>query len=195
MYIAIALVLVISLAAVFLLILPNFQKATELDSQIQTEQTNLTTAQALVARRQSAKAQSAANEVDLMRIANQMPDSPQLPSVIIELQDVANAAGVELPTLNVGDVAAAAALADGTVPVYQVLPLTLTCQGTWAEVIDFTRRLNGLERGVRVKTTNFTYVPKTPEKDAYIQASVSLEVYVMAAAETGASPTAIATGQ
>lgn len=195
MYVAVALVLVLTLAAVFLLILPNFQDAATLDDQIGTERTNLTTAQALVARRQSAKAQSASNEVELMYIANQVPDSPQLPSVIIELQDVANAAGVDLPTLAVADVAPAAALADGSTPNYQVLPLNLVCQGTWAEVIDFTRRLRGLERGVRVTNTTMTYIPKTDTVDASIQASVSLEVYTMGAAQTSTAPAALTTGQ
>lgn len=198
MYVAIAVVAVLTLAAVFFGILPLLQEAASLDAQIETEQSAVAAAQALVARRQSAKAQSAANEVELMRISNQIPDSPQLPAVIIEVQDVANAAGVELPQLEVGDVVPAAALADGTIPAYSELELTIIIRGDWAEIIDFCRRLNALDRGVRFTTSTFVYIPGDAEADVegYVEGSATLEVYTMAAPTTAIVPgTATTTAQ
>lgn len=197
MYVAIAVVAVITLAAVFFGILPLFQEAANLDAQIETEKTNVAAAQALVARRQSAKAQSAANEVELMRISNQIPDSPQLPAVIIEVQDVANTAGVELVQLQVGDVKPAAALADGTVPAYNELQLTVMFRGDWAEVIDFCRKLNLLDRGVRLTNASYAYVPPDDTGSGdYVEGSALLEVYTMTAAATSNTPaTTTATGQ
>lgn len=179
MYILIAVIVLLTLGVVLLVIMPMVQEASDLEAKIATEQANLATAQALVARRQSAKAQSAANEVDLMRIANQVPDSPQLPGVIIELQDVANAAGVELPQISIGDVAPATAGVDGVVPAFNVLNLTVRYNGAWTDVIDFNRRLMNLNRGVRVVNTTLTYVAETEEDDAYIDATSVLEVYTM----------------
>ena len=198
MYVAIAIVAVLTLAAVFFGILPLLQEAATLDAQIETEQSAVAAAQALVARRQSAKAQSAANEVELMRISNQIPDSPQLPAVIIEVQDVANAAGVELPQLAVGDVVPAAALADGTIPPYSELELTIIVRGDWAEVIDFCRRLNALDRGVRFTTSTFVYIPGDAEAgvEEYVEGQATLEVYTMAAPTTAIVPgSATTTGQ
>jgi len=188
MLIAIALIVVIAVATVFLAIMPLFREASAVDAEIQTEQTNLVTAQALVARRQSAKAQSAANEVELMRIANRMPDSPQLPSVIIELQDVANAAGLEFPQITVAGLADGPAAADGTPAGYHVLPLTISVRGDWSDIVDYYHRIDKLERGTRVTTTSFTYIPETPEVRAMIQAVISMEVYVMAPAASAPSP-------
>lgn len=195
MYVAIAIVLVLSLAFVFFGILPNFQEAKTLDGEIATEQQNLTTAQALVARRQSAKAQSAGNEVELMRIANQVPDSPQLPSLIIELQDVANAAGVQLPQMSFGDIAPPKPAADGSIPAYNMLSISLVFSGEWAEVIDFTRRLNALDRGVRIVSSS--YAPVASETGSTrITGSATIEVYMMAAASAAVpSATTVPTGQ
>jgi Tfp pilus assembly protein PilO len=196
MYILIAVIALVTVGVVFLVIVPMMQEAATLDSQIATEQGNLATAQALVARRQSAKAQSAANEVELMRIANQVPDSPQLPSLIIEVQDVANAAGVDLPQIQVGDVAPAAPGPDGVVRQFSTLQITVRVTGEWPNVIDFDRRLSKLDRGVRVVTSTFTYMPETEEEEDYVEATSVLEVYVMAAATTDAAPaTAVTTGQ
>ncbi|MRS13152.1 MAG: hypothetical protein EG823_08835 [Actinobacteria bacterium] len=188
MYIAIGVIVVVTLAVAFLVILPLFQEASAIKGEIATEQQNLATAQALLARRQSAKAQSAANEVELMRIANAIPDAPQLPSVIIELQDIANASGVEFISLSPSDLTLAAALPDGTVPAFSSVPMSLTLSGSWSELIDYMNRVHALDRGVRVTTSSFTYVPATEEEPAFINASVTLEVYVMAASTTtGAS--------
>lgn len=190
MYVAIALVAVVAIAAIFLGILPLFQQAADLNAEIETEKANLASAQALVARRQSAKAQSAANEVELMRIANQVPDSPQLPSVIIEIQDLANAAGVELMQLQVGDVEPAPPLQDGTVPAYSRLQITVTFDGSWVEVIDFTRRVNKLDRGIRGVAASYAYNP--PDVDngipAFVRGTAIIEVYMMAPAATTTVP-------
>ncbi len=181
MYILIGVIALVALGVVFLVIVPMMQEASDLETKIQVEQSNLATAQALVARRQSAKAQSAANEVELMRIANQVPDSPQLPALIIEVQDVANAAGVELPQISIGDVTPAVAGADGVVPAFSVLQMTVRYSGDWADVIDFDRRLKNLNRGVRVVSTMLTYVPANEDTDALIDATSVLEVYTMSA--------------
>jgi Tfp pilus assembly protein PilO len=194
MYIAIGVMAVVTLAVVFLLILPIFQEVSSLNTEIATEQSNLAAAQALLARRQSAKAQSAANEVELMRIANQMPDAPQLPSVIIELQDVANAAGVEFRSITPSGITAVPAT-DGTTVAYDSLPMALVVDGSWAEVIDYLYRLQNLNRGVRVLSIAFVYNPGTAATETEgtetqaaeteaavppsITANVQLEAYMM----------------
>ncbi|MDZ4166229.1 MAG: type 4a pilus biogenesis protein PilO [Coriobacteriia bacterium] len=189
MIIAIAIIVVLAAVAVFLGIMPLFSEASEIDVQIATEQSNLSTAQALVARRQSAKAQSAANEVELMRIANSVPDSPQLPSVIIELQDVANASGLEFPQINVGAVNQGPAAPDGTPAGYHVLPITISLRGDWSDLIEYQHRITKLERGVRVTSSTFAYVPGTETTPAMVQGTIVLEVYMMVPA-AGTTPTA-----
>jgi len=184
MYIAIGVIVLAALAVIVLAIVPKFQESQNVRDQIATAEMNLSTAQALLARRQSVKAQAAATEVELMQIANQLPDSPQLPSVIIELQDAANAAGVELPSISVSGVENAPPAEDGSSQPFHVLPLTVEYTGQWVDIIDFGRRLGQLERGVRVKSTTYTYVAETEDVKAHIKASGTIEVYMMPGAST-----------
>ncbi len=183
LYIAIALIAVVTIAVVFLGILPLFQDAAEVDGQIATEQQSLAAAQALLARRQSAKAQSAANEVELMRIANQIPDSPQLPSVIIEVQELANISGVVLMQITPGDLVPAvdesgADLGYGVVDVAVVIS-----DVHWANHIDFLRRLPLLDRGVRIVSVVCASIEGDDDEPAYIESTIVIQVYVMASPE------------
>lgn len=189
MYVVIALVAVATLAAVFFGILPVFREAADVEKELASEQTKLDETKAVVKRRQSAKENSAANEVELMRIANRIPDSPQLPGLIIELQDMANAADVELFELTVGEELTQEPLADGTVPPFNTLQITVSYVGTkWADVIAFNRLLAELDRGVRVVTTSYTYVPPDEEHDEKrIDGVALIEVYMMGAADVGGS--------
>lgn len=183
MYIAIGVIVVAAAAVIALVIVPKFQQLQDVRNQIETAETELSTAQALLARRQSVKSQAAATEVELMQIANQLPDSPQLPSMIIELQDAANSAGVELPSISVSGVEDATA-ADGSTEDFNVLPLTIEYTGQWGDIIDFGRRLGQLERGVRVNTTTYTYVTEGEGVEAHIKASGTIEVYMMPGTST-----------
>lgn len=187
MYIAIALIAIVTIAVVVFAILPLFQEAGSIDDQIGSEQSNLAAAQALLARRQSAKAQAAANEVELMRIANAIPDSPQLPSVIIELQDVANAAGVEFDSLAPTDLTPGKPPVEGGTPEYSSVPITITMHGKWVEIIDYVNRIHALDRSTRITASTYSYIPASDTEEAYVDANVTLEVYVMAAASSGAA--------
>jgi len=193
LYIAIGLIAVIVIAVVFLLILPKFQEASDLGAQIDTENINLMSAQTLLARRQSAKAQSAANEAELMDIANAIPDSPQLPTVIIEVQNIANSNGVILQAIAPSDLEDGDVAQAGGTPAYSVLPIDLVVWGQWRDIIDFLGDIDDLDRGVRVVSMTLTYVdddPDTKKDDSYIEANIGIEVYAMAAAATAPTPSA-----
>lgn len=179
--IAVVVLVLAAVAATVFVVVPQFTQASEVDAQIEAERANLAAAKALVERRQSAKAQSAQNEVELMRIANQIPDAPQLPSVIIDLQDVANASGLEFPQITVGDMTPGKDAQGQETAAYSALPITLVLRGEWADLIEYYRKIDKLDRGVRITSSSFTYVPETDTSDAYVQANIVLEVYVMAA--------------
>lgn len=193
LYIGMGLLLVITLAVTFLVILPVYQQSATLQSQIKAEEGNLATAKALLARRQSAKVQSASNEIELMRVANQLPDSPQLPSVIIEIQDLANSADLSLQALSPSDISPVVDVTTGADAGYSEVPMTLQLRGDWADFITFFRNLAALDRGVRIESTTLTYVPGDEENDPYMDGTVGIKVYVMKAAATDKSPAATAT--
>lgn len=195
LYIAIGVVAVLLAAGAFLLILPKFQEASDLQAQIDGENINLQNAQTLLARRQSAKANSAANEAELLDIANAIPDSPQLPTVIIEFQNVANASNVTLEQIAPEDLVEGEVAEGSKESVYSVLPIELTVAGKWRDIIDFLGDIDDLDRGVRVVSMTFVYAtddPETKKDESHIEATIGVEVYAMAAAATAPSASSTA---
>lgn len=138
----IAAIVLLVAAGVFLLIMPQLNRLGELDNEIKSADTEIQSAKTLLDQRQDAKLAAAATQAQLIELANQMPDTPELPSLIIELQDTANDSGIDFT----GIAPQVPATANG----YSKLPLSLTISGQWTDIIEFTRRLTKLGRQVRV---------------------------------------------
>lgn len=175
---AAVLVVVIIVASLFLGILPEFDKAKQMDVQIQELDSQINTAKLLVSRRQSAKAQAAQTEVDLIKIANQVPESPELPSLIINLQDTANAAGLEFVQIT-PQVPTPVVDAGGQPAGYTSIGIDVKVTGQWADMIDYVSRLGKYTRGVRVKTAEFSAVAGNETTPRYVEGKISLVVYTM----------------
>ena len=100
--IAVAGCVLVAVAAVALLVVPQVSKMRDLDAQIQTAEQEKASAQALLERRQQAKNRAAMTDAELLVLANSVPESPELPSLIIELQDAAVDAGLQFRSLSPG---------------------------------------------------------------------------------------------
>jgi len=187
MILAIVVIVVVAAAAVVLGIVPQFQKSAELDDKIVQAELDLQSARTLVQRRQAAKAESAANQVELMKLANRVPDSPQLPTVIIQLQDAANAAGLEFAQIAPQSVEPGEEVAAGQEPAFSKVPISVVLRGDWADIIEFTRKLDTMERAIRLTATNFKNIPATETEDRYVEANITLEIYVMSAPPVNAT--------
>lgn len=184
--IAIVAIVIMAVAVVFFAIMPQFERATLLDQKIAEATSEIQSQQAVLARRQSAKAQSADNQVEMLRIANQVPESPELPTLIVDLQDTANAAGLDFTQLQPGTptpVVNAAAQSMG----YSAVSITMMVSGSWADQIEFLRKIDKLSRGVRIKTISYSYSPETQEDEAAVIGTIAIEVYTMSIVQTNVS--------
>ncbi len=178
MIVAAVIIVVIAVAAVFLGILPLFNQTSAAQARITELDGQITAANNLVAQRQSAKAQAAQTDIDLIKIANEVPESPELPSLIINLQDTANAAGLEFaqitpqaPTVGVD--------AGGQPATYSSIQIDVKVEGQWADVIEYVRLLGKYTRGIRVQNVALTGVDATTDKPRYVEAKITLQVYTM----------------
>jgi len=178
----IALVVVVALALAGFLIYPQFGKLADLDAQIAQAQQQIDQAKTLLEQRQAVKGQAAQTDAELLRLSNELPESPELASFIIELQDTANEAGVEFRTLT------------PEAPVqntgYSSIKLRMETIGQWADVIDFMHRLTELTRQVRI--VGFAAQPYSPSSSEAtgddtqkVSVSFDLEIYTLASAQTG----------
>jgi len=190
MIIAGVLIVALSAAVVFFGILPMFDKAAVMDAEIKTLDSEIMSQRALVERRLSAKAQAAQTDVDLINLANQVPESPDLPTLIINLQDAANAAGLVFaqiapatPEPVVGP--------DGAPAGYSAIPISLRVEGQWSDIIEYVRRLSKFPRGLRITNATFVNVPGTTERERHVSAQVSVTVYTMSVINVSSTAPAV----
>jgi type IV pilus assembly protein PilO len=142
---------IVAVIAVVLLVLPMFAELDGLALLKAGAEQQRQQAQAQLARLEEAKARSAVTEAELLKIGTQMPDSPQLPTLIIELQDIANNAGVSVTSFTPGQPSPTAG------GKYTEIALTSQFTSKWDDLLDYLRRLNKSTRLLRV--TNVTVNP------------------------------------
>ena len=177
----IALLLVAAIAVVALLIVPKFTELADLDRQAAEAQAQLDQTVAQLAQLQQAKANAAVTQSELLRLGNEFPENPELPSLIIELQDAANAAGLTFMRISPAEPVAPAGAQ------YTELPVTVNVQGYWSDVLDYMRRLNRMTRAIRI--TDVALAPTTSAPDAVVDEEtgpklnldLTMRAYVMGA--------------
>ena len=176
----IALVVVVALALAGFLIYPQFGKLSDLDAQIAQAQSQIDQAKTLLEQRQAVKGKAAVTDAKLLRLSNEFPESPELASLIIELQDTANEAGVDFITLT------------PDAPVqntgYSSIKLKMEVRGGWADTIDFMHSVSELTRQVRIIGYTAAPAPVTTETESdtgqEVALQMDLEVYTLATAQT-----------
>ncbi len=117
----------------FLLLSPKMSEKSDLQTQIDSQQTALATAQQEVVRLESYKKTAPQSRAEIVRLGKMLPQSEGIPSLIIELTRTADASGVDLTTITRG------ATALGT--PYGVQGVTITVIGRFFDVEDFVYRL------------------------------------------------------
>ena len=146
-------VVVIAVGALFAW--PQFRKLSTLDAQIKTAQDQVAGAKTLLAQREAVKNRAAQTDAQWLRLSNLVPDSPDLPSVIIELQDAAFATDMQLTAVTPGPPAVPTQVTAPGQPVATTakaltVPVQVTLLGTWSDTVDFLQRVLKLNRGVRI---------------------------------------------
>ena len=172
-------VVVLAALAVFLLIVPQFTALSRLADQVSQAEQDIASAQTLLEQRQQIKQRSAETEAQLLKIMNEMPETPELPAFIIELQDAANESGLTLDRLEPGEV-------EDPANGYRTITLDIGVMGRWQDVVDFLGRLRRVTRQIRI--VNFTVtgaeVTETTTETANaplpVVVEMTLEVYSMA---------------
>ncbi len=178
------LVIVLVLVGAFL-VWPQLSKMNSLDAEIDNARADVDLKRNLLAQRQQMKDSAAETNAKLLQLGTMVPDQPELPSLIIELQDAAYASGVKLSSVTPGT---------PTIPEgqqYTVIPLDLTVAGTWADSVDFLRRLNSMTRALR--TAGFQAATLTDEEalslpQYSVSTSVKIEAYTISTIATTTAP-------
>jgi Tfp pilus assembly protein PilO len=123
----------------FFLLSPMKAEIAEKDKAIAAEEAKMQAAKLQLASLQDKQKEAAANQAALIELAKMMPAAKEVPSLLIQIQDLATEAGISFVTVNPGQVAP-----NGT---YSSMPLSLEFQGTFFDINDFLYRVEQLVAG------------------------------------------------
>lgn len=188
---AIALMVVVAVAFVALVIVPKVAQMSALDADLQAAKDEVAQTQTLLNQLQQAKANAAVTQAGLLQLTNQFPENPELPSLIIELQDVSNAAGTRFTSV------APQTPAPVVGQAYIELPIQVKVSGKWGDILDYMRRIGRMTRAIRV--TDVALVPAAASTSAtdttppVLSADISMRAYVMPASTAAPAPPAATT--
>lgn len=154
-YILSGLLLVVILAGYwFLLLGPLRGRIAEVDQQIVAEGTKLAQNQAQLAVLERSRLDAQRNQARLIELAKMMPERTELPSLLLQIQDLATESGIEFMTISPGQPIAAG--------LYQTVPLALQFTGTFFDLNDFIYRAEQMAAGpgriLTVKTLSLALV-------------------------------------
>lgn len=183
-YILSGLLLIIILVAYwFLLLSPLRTNIADMEAQIETEQSLLVQNQARLAMLEQIKADAQRNEARLIELAKMVPQRTEIPSLLLQIQDLATESGIEFMTITPGDPVQAG--------MYEIVPLTMQFVGTFFDVNDFMYRAEQMAAGpgrmLAVKSLSLT-----PSGDDLAKASPRLTVTMTLYAFQHTSPEALA---
>jgi hypothetical protein len=165
--ILIPVVVAVAAAAAYwmLLLSPKRDEIAKLDKSIAGKEVELKTAQSQLATYQKAKARYKANYTTLTRLGKAVPGDDDVRSLMVQLDDAADDAGVDFSTINVGGSSAAVVapptgVTDPTAPKvppgavavgsagFSALPFSMSFKG---DFFDLSSLFNRMERFVNVR--------------------------------------------
>jgi type IV pilus assembly protein PilO len=182
--------LVVSAAGYFLLISPQRSKSAELAEEAQSIQTQIQTLRIANAQVRNAEPIRVA---DLFRVSKAMPDTDDMPGVLLELNRIARGTGIRFESITPQEGADAGG--------YQRRPIDLVFEGNFYELSDFLFRLRSLvrvrggelEATGRLFTVNSLNFVESERAFPRIKATLNVSAYVYG---TGVvAPSAPANGQ
>lgn len=191
-YIITAVVAVVLIVAwYFLLFSPTRTKISDLDGQILSAQTSLSTARQDVARLESYKKTAPQSRAEIVRLGKMLPVSEGIPSLIVELTKTSGVSGVDITSITRGVTKLGSP--------FGVQTVNLIVSGQFFDIEDFLYRLESYVafrnasfrvtgRLLQVTTLDFTSgTSATPGAIAPLTATVTLNAYLWGESATAAA--------
>lgn len=172
----VALMVVIVIAGVLLLIVPKLGELGALETELQSANDQIAQTKGRLAQLEQAKDNASRTQAELLALASQFPEKPELPALVIELQDVSNASGIRFDRIGPGVPTPALS------GQYSEITIAARVTGSWPDVLDYLRRLNSMTRAIRVTDVAMAPLPSltpTSTEAPDVGADISMRAYVM----------------
>lgn len=178
--------LIVAAVAFFLLVKPKMDESSKLDEEIAEFQSKVDVA---LAAQQRAAAGGAIKVADLFRLTKAMPDTTDISSVILELNAVATATGVDFISI----APQAPVAREGG---FLASPIKLTFEGSYYDLTDFLFRLRNLvivrdgelESAGRLFTLDALDLHEGSVGFPQVQAAITVSAYSYAPAPAAPAP-------
>lgn len=172
-------IVIVGLLVFFLVINPIRGDIGELNTQIAAEKDTIARLTQELQMAETVRKEGRQNQARLVELAKMIPIQPEIPSLILQLQDLANKAGIKWTQISPGDPKAV----DGT--SYEIIPLSLNFQGNFYDITDYMYRAEQMVAGpgrlLAVKDLSLTPVDSTG-----LKLTVRMTVYAFMMAPTAA---------
>lgn len=123
----------------FFLLSPLRDQIADTERAIETERDRLATAQAKLAQAESTRLEGTKNRARLLELAKMVPQTAEIPSLILQVQDLADKAGIDFIAVSPGE--------PTTAEGFQIIPLQVEFAGTYFDVSDFIYRVEHMVAG------------------------------------------------
>ena len=147
-------IVIIVIGFYFLLLSPLMQSLNEQAQAREDKQAQLEEVQQQVNELEEVRRNSPEIERQLLELSKRVPTQPQIPTLVVQVQEIADASGVTQLTVEPGDAAAPAGGGD-----YRVVPVPMQFNGTYEQMQDFLLRTRNLTRLVTVTDVSYCRVP------------------------------------
>lgn len=154
-------IVIVVIGFYFFLLSPLLQNLNEQAQAREDKQAQLEEVQQQVNELEEVRRNSPEIERQLLELSKRVPAEPQIPTFVVQVQEIADAAGVTQLVVEPGDAAAPAGGGD-----YQVVPVRMQFNGTFDQMQDFLLRLRNLTRLVAVTNVSYCRVPVIDDEHA-----------------------------
>jgi type IV pilus assembly protein PilO len=147
-------IVILVIAYYFFLLSPLLQSLNEQAQAREDKQAQLDEVQQQVNELEEVRRNSPEIERQLLELSKRIPTQPQIPTLVVQIQEIAGASGVTQLIVEPGDAAAPAGGGD-----YRVVPVTMQFNGTYDQMQDFLLRTRNLSRLVTITNVSYCRVP------------------------------------
>jgi type IV pilus assembly protein PilO len=147
-------VLLLVVGYYFLLLGPLLNRLDERAQERSDKEARLANLQQDVAQLEQVRRNAPELERQILEYSKRIPEEPEIPTLVVQIEEIARASGVTQLSIVPGT--------PGSPPGggnYSVLPITMTFEGTYEELQDFTRRTDNLARLVTINDVTYCRVP------------------------------------
>lgn len=138
----IAVVAILILIIFTILLKPKISQLSEISAIQQQEEQKFDTLNATIIRLKSVKQRTQEIEARLAEIGKAIPETAEVPSLLVDLQDIANEADIDFLSIRPSSLTEQ----DG----YAISPFEITINGYFYDLVDFLYRLEKLPRLLKV---------------------------------------------